>query len=175
MFIDGVIAAGLTTGITSGALTSSPLTSSPLTTSPLTTSPLTTGAISTGAISTGSISTGSVTSGGPGFPQNGVLIFADPYQSEFAGVIKATEIYGSPITSIIARPVISGTKVGAFAYNQNYNSTTLVYLDLQTKLFFSYNLINNQFYNLSTTPIAIDYDPNTHYMSQAPNGSVYCK
>jgi hypothetical protein len=194
MFIDGVIAAGLTTGITTAALTTSPFTSGQITTSPLTTNSVTTVSISTGSISTGSISTGSIstgsistgsistgsvttnrlttsflTTGGTGYPITPALIYTSLTNENS---LYATQIGGSPVTTI---PTTT-TTIDALFYNQLANSTTLVYLDINTGLFRSYNLIQNVFQTISSTPFSFNASTQGQtYTATAPNGTNYGK
>jgi hypothetical protein len=173
-----VITAGLTTGITTLALTTSPFTSGQITTSPLTTNPLTTGSISTGSISTGSISTGSITTnrlttsflttGGTGYPTTPALIYTLLFNFN---LLYATQIGGSSATIIP-----TSNTIDALFYNQLANSTTLVYLDLNSGLFHSYNLITSVFETISSVPFFFNSSTQAQtYTTRAPNGTNYGK
>jgi hypothetical protein len=159
--LDGVIGVGVTTDYTSGAISTGAITSGSSTAS-----------ISTGGITTRGPTTGGLTTGGTGYPKQGNFIYLN---HNLDTSILATQIGGSYVTIIPAIPLGYGNVfVQNLIFNQLHNSTTLFYLNYLDMLFYSYNLITNNFVLISTSPFE-GFNDNNYVMVQHPNGTIYSK
>jgi hypothetical protein len=130
--------------------------------------------LTSGRITTSPLTTAGLTTGGSGYPETGVLIFAYAISSLLSNYIRATEIGGSPITSILAQRTVPGPatlQIGGFLFNENYNDTDLIYWDHVTNLLFGYSLITNVFYPYSISQLSPTNSE--QFMTLGPDGAMF--
>jgi hypothetical protein len=110
------------------------------------------------------------TTGGSGYPTQGTFIYFDTNYGGYT-VLHATEIGGSPVTTILPIPQ-DNIYIWNIIFNQLYNATTLIYYNALEQYFYRYDLITTSNTVINNDSLYNDFADNQHFV-QHPNGTIY--